>query len=386
MTFILDRLPTPEEFFRDYWNKKPFVVRGMVPAGVIDGLIDEDHIAGLAMEEEVTSRLVRKGENQAEWTCEHGPFEEEVFADLGEEDWSLLVQNIDQYHAETAELLKYFNLSPRWLLDDIMASFSPKGGTVGAHIDSYHVFLVQGKGERRWKVANRPIVHEDYIQDIPLKILSAPFEGEEVTTRSGDVIYIPPKFAHEGISLKPSLTYSVGFLGPSLPEMLIEFGHYIENCHPEVPRYLGKSLTETAVPFQLPLDHVDDLRSFMTEVFDQEHFTKWLSHYFTSPTHVLDYEDEGAFNELDEDYSVEDIIAGSAELIKPPFIKMMIIPLAGTQRYCVSAQGLSFELDFADLNLANAMAQEVPFSADLFKNHREILENLLKHNIVSFAD
>jgi 50S ribosomal protein L16 3-hydroxylase len=227
MSLILDALPTPETFFREFWNKKPFVVRAMIPNEVTDVLIDEDHLAGLSMEEEVKSRLVRKGKQKSDWTCDQGPFEAAVFNELGEEDWSLLVQNIDQYHPQTAELLKHFNFCPRWLLDDIMVSFSPTGGTVGAHTDSYHVFLVQGKGKRRWKVANEAIQNEAYVENTSLKILKTAFDGEEITVTEGDVIYIPARFAHEGTSLEPSLTYSVGFLGPTLSEMLIEFGHYI---------------------------------------------------------------------------------------------------------------------------------------------------------------
>ena len=381
MSLILDALPTTEEFFREFWNKKPFVVRGMISKKIIGALIDEDHLAGLSLEEEVESRLVKKGKKQNDWTCDHGPFHEKDFAGLGEEDWSLLVQNIDKHHDATADLLKYFNFSPRWLLDDIMVSFSPKGGTVGAHTDSYHVFLVQGKGERCWKVANEPIKNEDYINDISLKILEASFEGEDITVTEGDVIYIPPKFAHQGISLKPSLTYSVGFLGPSLSDMLIQFGQYIEENHLEIPRYLGQNLTESAVPFHITPNHCDDLKFFMTDVFTQDYFNKWLTHYFCSPmqTYEEDYDDDANIN-------VDDIIAESVMLIKRPAIKMLFIPLKASQKYCVSAGDVSFNLDFSDLFLVNMMAQETPFSAKIFINHTEILRNLLTQNILTRAE
>ena len=381
MSLILDALPTTEEFFREFWNKKPFVVRGMISNEIMGALIDEDYLAGLSLEEEVESRLVKKGKKQNDWTCDHGPFHEKDFAGLGEEDWSLLVQNIDKHHDATADLLKCFNFSPRWLLDDIMVSFSPKGGTVGAHTDSYHVFLVQGKGERCWKVANEPIKNEDYINDISLKILEASFEGEDITVTEGDVIYIPPKFAHQGISLKPSLTYSVGFLGPSLSDMLIQFGQYIEENHLEIPRYLGQNLTESAVPFHITPNHCDDLKFFMTDVFTQDYFNKWLTHYFCSPmqTYEEDYDDDANIN-------VDDIMAESVMLIKRPAIKMLFIPLKASQKYCVSAGDVSFNLDFSDLFLVNMMAQETPFSAKIFINHTEILRNLLSQNILTRAE
>jgi len=381
MSLVLDALPTTKEFFQKFWNKKPFVVRGMIPKDIIGCLIDEDHLAGLSMEEEVKSRLVKKGAKQSDWTCDHGPFEESVFAELGEEDWSLLVQNTDQYHDGTAELLKHFNFCPRWLLADIMVSFSPQGGTVGDHTDSYHVFIIQGKGERRWKVAHEAIENEDYIEDIPLKILKTTFEGEDVTVTEGDVIYIPPRFAHKGVSLKPSLSYSVGFLGPTLPEMLAEFGQYIEEHHPEIPRYLGQNLSESAVPFQVAPNHIDDLKSFMTDVFDQDYFTKWLTHYFSSTVETYDdeYEDE------DVDYNVDNIIAGNTMLIKHPSVKIMFTPLKTPQQYCISAGDFSFELEFSDLSLVNMMAQESPFSAEAFTNHTEVLQNLLERNILKIS-
>jgi len=378
MPMILNALPTPAEFFQTYWNKKPFVVRGMIPKNVTETLIDADHLAGLAMEEDVKSRLVRKGGKPSDWACDFGPFDEEIFDTLGDSDWSLLVQNIDQYHAETAELLKQFSFCPRWLLDDIMVSFSPNGGTVGEHVDSYHVFLIQGMGERRWKVAYEPIKDENYIEDIPLEILKEPFEGEEITVTEGDVIYIPPKFAHQGVSLQPSLTYSVGFLGPSLSEMLGEFSHYIEEHHADFPRYLGQNLTQTASLFQVGAEHIDDLKSFMTTVFDQDLFSKWLTQYFSSPTHIPD--EESSFEEAPSD--AEGLIADKIMLIKPPAVKMMLSPLKAPNMFSVSINGYSFELDAKDLHLINAMAQEGPFSGKVFDDHTELLNNLLARGFI----
>ncbi len=228
--------------------------------------------------------------------------------------------------------------------------------------------------------AGFPSPAEDYIEDIPLEILKTSFEGEDVTVTEGDVIYIPPKFAHQGISLKPCLTYSVGFLGPSLSEMLTDFGHYIEGHHREIPRYLGQNLTESAVPFQVASDHIDDLKFFMTAIFDQDYFTKWLTHYFSSPIEIyVDEEDD------DSDGDVDEIIAGNIMLIKHPAVKIMFTPLKTPQKYCISAGNLTFELEFSDLSLVNMMAQETPFSAEIFASHTELLQNLLEQNILKIA-
>jgi hypothetical protein len=163
--------------------------------------------------------------------------------------------------------------------------------------------------------------------------------------------------------------------------MLIQFGQYLEENHLEIPRYLGQNLTESAVPFHITPKHCDDLKFFMTDVFTQDYFNKWLTHYFCSPmqTYEEDYDDDANIN-------VDDIIAESVMLIKRPAIKMLFIPLKASQKYCVSAGDVSFNLDFSDLFLVNMMAQETPFSAKIFINHTEILRNLLTQNILTRAE
>ena len=163
--------------------------------------------------------------------------------------------------------------------------------------------------------------------------------------------------------------------------MLIQFGQYIEESHLEIPRYLGQNLTESAVPFHITPNHIDDLRFFMTEVFNQDYFNKWLTHFFCCPiqTYEGDYDDDTYIN-------LQNIIAESVMLIKRPAIKMLFTPLKASQTYCISVGELSFNLDFSDLFLVNMMAQETPFSAKIFINHTEILRNLLKHNVLTIFE
>jgi len=160
---ILDKFPDPKEFYETYWGKKPFIVKQSIDPSIFDSLIDGNTLAALAMEDDVKSRIVITEKTGHKWTCKHGPFEEEAFSDLGENNWSLLVQNVEQYHTDTSQLLQHFHFSPRWLMDDIMVSYSTTGGTVGPHTDSYHVFLVQGQGKRRWKISDTIIDKGDCI-------------------------------------------------------------------------------------------------------------------------------------------------------------------------------------------------------------------------------
>ena len=191
---ILDALPSIGDFYAHYWNKRPFLVRDAIDPIVMDGLITPDELAGLSMEDIVRSCMVAR----QDWACKFGPFSEEDFNTDEEPPWSLLVQNVEQFHPDTATLLRAFNFAPRWLMDDIMVSYSTKGGTIGGHVDSYHVFLVQGQGARSWTVGRDHILDEAYIDGLDLKILKDPIVGDTVEVTSGDVLYIPPHFAHEG--------------------------------------------------------------------------------------------------------------------------------------------------------------------------------------------
>ncbi|NQU72939.1 MAG: cupin domain-containing protein, partial [Rhodospirillales bacterium] len=252
----LDALPSIVDFYAHYWNKRPFLVRNAIDQTVMDGLITPDELAGLSMEETASARMV----TGKDWACQFGPFTEEDFNTAGKPPWSLLVQNVEQFHPDTAKLLRAFNFAPRWLMDDIMVSFSTRGGTIGGHIDSYHVFLVQGQGSRRWTIGREPIIDEAYIDGLDLKILKHPIDGNIVEVTSGDILYIPPHFAHEGITLDDSLTFSVGFLGPKLSELYGAYGQHLADHDALDQRYVGEGLSADSSGFTLSIDAVEALR------------------------------------------------------------------------------------------------------------------------------
>jgi len=318
---ILDKFPAAAEFYQTYWGRKPFVVRGAVDPALFEQLIDGDSLAGLALEEEIKSRIVLTGPGGDQWQCEHGPFEEARFGTLGEQNWSLLVQNVEQYHTDTAALLRALPFAPRWLMDDIMVSFSAPGGTVGPHTDSYHVFLVQGSGARRWKIGSAPVENEEWIEGLDLKVLKDDFAGEEVEVTIGDVIYIPPHFAHQGTTSAAALTFSVGFLGPKLSELLIEYGLYLEQLDHQ-DRYSGEGLNEDSAGFMIADDAQDAICAQMTGALEGDDFSAWLAGYFSAPGH-----DEGeGFYEREEKLSTEQITAqlkAGQRLIRAEHVKIV---------------------------------------------------------------
>ena len=317
----LDALPSIVDFYAHYWNKRPFLVRDAIDQAVMDGLITPDELAGLSMEETARSRMV----SRKDWTCQFGPFTEEDFNTAGKPPWSLLVQNVEQFHPDTANLLRAFNFAPRWLMDDIMASFSTKGGTIGGHIDSYHVFLVQGQGSRRWTIGREPVIDEAYIDGLDLKILKDPIDGNSVEVASGDILYIPPHFAHEGTTLDDALTFSVGFLGPKLSELYDSYGLYLADHDVLDHRYAGEGLSADSSGFILSIDAVETLRDHLSHSLSTPAFSEWLASFFTGSTS----EDTAQYSERDDTLSVAaftEALQARAGLIKPAYVKFALIP------------------------------------------------------------
>lgn len=279
---ILNAIPSISEFYLEYWNKKPFLVKAGVEDDILNQLITPDELAGLSLEEDIRSRIVKKGASDSDWICDHGPFDEKLYQSIGEENWSLLVQRVEKFHPETSELFSVFEFSPQWLIDDIMVSYSVPGGGVGPHLDSYHVFLVQGTGERRWKVGYKKDTRQQFIEGLDLKILENDFEGDELTVRAGDILYIPPFFPHSGETITEALTYSVGFLGPSMSELLIEFGHYVEEQDQINSRYDGNMLDQDSAGSDMAKREVDNFRNNLVDLIQSDEFECWLREYFSS--------------------------------------------------------------------------------------------------------
>lgn len=204
---------SPEEFLRDYWQKKPLLMR---QATNDLSWLDGNLLAGLALEEEVESRLVL-GTNETGLSMQQGPFDDDTFANLPKKDWTLLVQSVDHYLTEASLLLDSFNFLPAWRLEDIMVSYAAQGGGVGPHYDLYDVFLVQTSGTKRWKIggfcdANTPLqTHES------LKLINNMQVIDEYVLEPGDVLYLPPGLAHWGLAeSNDCITWSVGLRAPEL--------------------------------------------------------------------------------------------------------------------------------------------------------------------------
>lgn len=379
----LDALPSIADFYADYWNKRPFLVRDAIDPALMAGLIAPDELAGLSMEETARSRMV----SADDWACRFGPFTEEDFNTAGKPPWSLLVQNVEQFHTDTAALLRAFNFAPRWLMDDIMVSFSTEGGTIGGHVDSYHVFLVQGEGVRCWTVGREPVIDEQYIDGLDLKILRDPIDGDAVEVTSGDVLYVPPHFAHEGTTLDDALTFSVGFLGPKLSELYDAYGLYLAEHDALDHRYTGDGLSAESAGFVLSTDAVETLRHQFGDGLKTPAFATWLASFFTGST--SEDTEQGSERETMLGFAAfKDSLQAKVGLIKPAYVKFALIP-SSNGGYSLGFGGNSYGIKDDELAvILRLMREDVLTIADTpaLLDHLELLCTLYHHQALELVD
>jgi len=355
---ILDTLPSATDFYGLYWNQKPFVVKGAISQSVMADLISADELAGLAMEDAPQSRMVKTAGEHHDWSCHFGPFSEQDFKAAGDADWALLVQNVEQFHPPTAKLLRHFGFAPRWLMDDVMVSYSATGGSVGPHLDSYHVFLVQGQGRRGWKITRQPVRDETYIDGLDLKVLAGGITGDEVEVACGDVLYVPPRFGHEGTTLDDALTFSVGFLGPKMSDLFTSYGQYLSEHEDLDDRYVGDNLGTESAGFEIAGGAVQNLQGGLARHLETDDFTKWLVAFFTETSHQ-DFADYGERDAPLDLATFEHNLQQGARLSKPEYVKFALTALP-SGAFCLGFDNQNLPLDEALLPLVRRLMDEQP--------------------------
>lgn len=201
-----------QQFLEQYWQKKPLLIRQAFPDIQKQVFISPEELAGLACDPEIESRLIKElGVGGQVWEVTPGPLSDAIFEKLPETHWTLLVQDMDKHIPELQTILDPFRFIPDWRRDDLMVSYATEFGSVGPHTDGYDVFLLQALGTRRWQIGGHPIEKPSLIEGLDLKIL-ADFSVEQVwDLEPGDVLYLPPNFAHHGVALTQCMTFSVGF-------------------------------------------------------------------------------------------------------------------------------------------------------------------------------
>ena len=275
----------PADFLRDYWQKRPLLVRGAIPelAAGQPLPIEPDDLAGLACEDFALSRLIIHHADSDSWQMRSGPLPEDAFGDLPERDWTLLVQDVDRWDHDVAGLLRHFEFLPRWRIDDIMVSFAAPGGSVGAHVDQYDVFLIQGMGSRHWLIDAGDAPDLSLREDVELKLLRRFSPTHDWMLAPGDLLYLPPGVPHHGIAIDAGLTFSVGMRAPSQAEMLVDLAEHLAESLPESLRYRDPDLSPAGDPFEIDAAAIARARAAMpalAPLADAE-LIRWLGAFLT---------------------------------------------------------------------------------------------------------
>lgn len=306
---------TPREFLRDYWQQKPLLVRQAIPG--YQSPISPDELAGLSLEEEVESRIVLE-HGDSPWELRRGPFTEETYQNLPERDWTLLVQAVDQFVPEVAELLEQFRFLPSWRIDDVMISYAAPGGGVGPHYDNYDVFLLQAHGQRRWKIGQMCDADSPILEHADLRILADFAETDEWVLEPGDMLYLPPRLAHFGIAENDCMTYSVGFRAPSAAEVLTHFTDFLGQFLTDEERYSDAGSVPCTDPHQIQRDALDRLKALLNEHMNDERLLlTWFGQFMTEPR----YPELVAGPELEEDDLLASLEDG-AVLVRNPSARL----------------------------------------------------------------
>ena len=238
-----------ETFLRDYWQKRPLLIRNAFPG--FESPISPDDLGALSLEATALSRLILWDRKKDRWAVETGPLPEDRFDRVPERDWTLLVQDVDKWDTDVRELVEAFPFLPRWRIDDVMISFAVEGGSVGAHIDQYDVFLLQGMGHRHWQIDANPDQPVDFRNDAPIRLLKSFTPSHEWTLGPGDMLYLPPGLGHHGVALDPCLTFSLGMRAPAKAELIEDFALELASRAGERERYADPDLAVPTDAFEI---------------------------------------------------------------------------------------------------------------------------------------
>jgi 50S ribosomal protein L16 3-hydroxylase len=256
---------TPQQFMKRHWQKKPLLVRQAIPG--FKPLLERPALFDLASREEVESRLLSQGSKG--WQFRRGPFERRALPALKTPDWTLLVQGVDLHDERVHRLMQQFRFVPDARLDDVMISYATDGGGVGPHFDSYDVFLLQAHGQRRWRIGRQKDL--SLVEGLPLKILANFQPEEDYVLDPGDMLYLPPRWAHDGVAVGECMTYSIGFRQPArgelARELLLRLAEDAEDAAGEaVYRDPGQPAVES--PGGIPPGMLDFARDALQAVLD----------------------------------------------------------------------------------------------------------------------
>jgi 50S ribosomal protein L16 3-hydroxylase len=265
-----------QQFLRDYWHKKPLLIRQAIPG--FQPLLTRESLFELAAQDDVESRLISHFKQH--WQMQNGPLH--ALPSITQKAWTLLVQGVNLHDASADELMQQFRFIPDARLDDLMISYATDMGGVGPHFDSYDVFLLQAYGQRRWRIGAQTDL--SLVEGVPLKILRNFQPDEEFILNPGDMLYLPPHYAHDGIAVGECMTYSIGFRAPSYQELGESFLQFMAESIDLPGRYADPDLRVSKHPAEIDRSMLANVMSQLAKIkFTEADMTIFLGEYLTEP-------------------------------------------------------------------------------------------------------
>ncbi|MEO7072151.1 MAG: cupin domain-containing protein [Rhodanobacter sp.] len=311
---------SPARFLRDYWQKRPLLIRQAFAD--FTPPLQPDDLAGLACEDGVLSRLIVHDERRDRWTVKSGPLQESDFAHTPKTGWTVLVQDVDKWDADVARLLEHFTFLPSWRVDDVMVSYAETDGGVGAHVDQYDVFLLQGIGQRHWAISTDPDAPRAFRPDIELKQLAQFEPTHEWLLEPGDMLYLPPGVPHDGTAVGgPCMTLSVGMRAPSRAELTGDLADHIAERLSDELRYVDPDLKPATRSGEIDRASLARLRQALpfAAAFDDAVLADWFGRFITRyrNAHVVAPADKPL-----TDTALERKLAAGAQWLRHPWTRL----------------------------------------------------------------
>jgi 50S ribosomal protein L16 3-hydroxylase len=312
-----------EEFLDSYWQQRPLLIRQAFPDFIPE--LNEDDIAGLACDELAESRLVSGSYPEHNWALRYGPFGEKDFSSLADENWTLLVQDVEKHYPPLQSLLSSFSFLPSWRIDDLMISVAAPGGSVGPHVDQYDVFLLQASGRRKWQIARS--FDPGLLPDCELNVLQSFEPEQEWLLEPGDLLYLPPGVAHHGVAMDQGMTWSIGMRAPSSADLLQGLGEWLAANHDEGERYCDRGCSSMPNKGEINAVAMDGFRQLIGKAAEDESgFQTFIGSFLSR--YRLAHEPAPAEQEIDPP-ALRQALSAGAQLRHNPWTRLLWLTADG---------------------------------------------------------
>jgi len=356
---------TQEQFLKEYWHKKPLLIRNGINNADLSVLPNKTQLQQLSCREDIQSRIVFK-QSETEYDVEYGPFIENDFEGIDQDCWNLLVSDIDKWLPKSRNILAYFNFIRNWIFDDIMVSCGSTNGTVGPHTDHYDVFLIQVHGQREWSYTTDKIYNPELMPEQALKLMSNFKADKAFILNPGDILYLPPEVAHYGIAKSEDcVTCSVGMRTPSHSELLTSYTDYIAQNLSDNDRFKEPVFEKQPEIGEVTESDLNNISKILIQGLAIENISlpNWYGKYIT--------EYRSLFYEFNNDQDINEL-NNEKELILSPFSKSCYFNENNSTQLYVNGQEY-----LTSLSLAKMICNEKTLPSEGFAKSSEVDKKII---------